>query len=136
MNDSTYTYNIHSPWVQRRTCLKIKDHELQAFYVQLEYNRSPNPIMEEDWQDIAWFDHQPSHRFGHDITKEGLHMDLQHPTGNNRKVKDFPSIPLADAPTFCEKYFDENYVEICDQYLKWVDNSASTGLIQRRPLRQ
>jgi hypothetical protein len=117
--------------MQRRTCLKIQNNELQEFYVQLEYNESSNPIVEEEWVDIAWFDHQPTHRCGHDITKEGLHMDIRHPTGSNRKVVEFPSVPLDDAPTYCEKYFEREYIDICDQYAIWLDNPNPMGWIRR-----
>jgi len=119
MNDTTYTVDIHAPYVQRRTYLDVAKGNVQRFYVQLEYNKGYRYKQDDDWEDIAWFDHQPENELGHDIRDEGLHMDIYHPTATNRKVTEFPNVDLSSAPGFCERYFDKNYREICSRYFNW-----------------
>ena len=119
MNDTDYINTLHGLHVRTRTCIDTKRGEVQAFYVQLELNLSPNPNETDDWTDVARFDHQPNTELGHDITKEGLHMDLCHPTKEDRKITSFPHVDLKDAPGFCEEYFRQNYESICDQYADW-----------------
>jgi hypothetical protein len=126
INDSTYEVIIHAPIARRRTYLDTDKGELRRFYVQLEYNRRPSFDQRDDWVDIARFDHQPGNEYGHNIRKEGLHMDLCHPSESDRRVTDFPRVPLKQAPYFCEDYFDRNYNEICIQYANWEENLTSS----------
>ncbi|WP_077067771.1 DUF7718 family protein [Haloarcula rubripromontorii] len=121
MNGSCYTESLHAPLVQRRTELDVEGGKIQSFYVQLEYNIAPEVSQEDDWVQVACFDHQPDHPRGHDITREGLHMDIRHPNERDRVTTDFPTVELADAPRFCEKYLDENYQKICMRYAEWAD---------------
>ncbi|KAA9406556.1 hypothetical protein Har1131_06950 [Haloarcula sp. CBA1131] len=125
MNGSTYTKMLHAPLVRRRTELDFEGGEIQSFYVQLEYNLAPEASNDDDWTQIACFDHQPEHPLGHDITREGLHMDIRHPAKRDRKTVDFPAVDLADAPRFCEKYLDKNYREISARYAGWSNQQSS-----------
>lgn len=120
INDSTYVEIIHAPVARRRTYLDANSGEVQRFYVQLEYNRCLPFDEPDDWIDIAWFDHQPDNENGHDIRKEGLHMDVRHPNGFDRKVTTFPNVDRNKAPHYCERYFNKNYEEICIRYAKWA----------------
>jgi hypothetical protein len=124
MNDSTYVETIHAPVARRRTYLDTHKGAIRRFYVQLEYNRRSSGV-EDDWVDIARFDHQPENERGHDIRKEGLHMDVCHPKEKDRKVTDFPNVELASAPEFCESYFDQNYDRICLRYAEWESNKPT-----------
>ena len=127
INDSTYVKVIHAPVARRRTYLDVEKGEIRQFYVQLEYNRSLSHKTTE-WVDIARFDHQPGIEHGHDIRHEGIHMDLCHPNGKDRKVEDFPRVKLNKAPDYCERYFDENYSSICLQYAEWEGKKTSALL--------
>lgn len=133
MNGSTYTKTLHAPLVQRRTELDIEGGDVQSFYVQLEYNLAPEPSREDNWTQVACFDHQPNHPRGHDITHEGLHMDVRHPNKRDRKITDFQRVELTDAPRFCESYFDKNYRQICVQYADWSDKQFSDWNRALRP---
>lgn len=46
---------------------------ITSFLIKLEYR--PKPLQQSDWTEIARFDHNPKGR-GHDITEEGLHVDV------------------------------------------------------------
>lgn len=54
------------------------------FVVQLEYN--PAPWLDDDWKEVARFDHQPDSPGGHDVYEEGLHVDLYQMDGTKRKI--------------------------------------------------
>ena len=119
MNDTDYMKTLHGLHVRTRTCINTDRGDIHAFYVQLELNLSPDPTSPDNWVDVARFDHQPERNLGHDIRIEGLHMDLCHPSENNRKITDFPHVDIDDAPQFCERYFEKNYRSICKQYAEW-----------------
>lgn len=126
MHKREYVAVLHAPIVRRRTILEKEMGELSAFCVQLEFNHNPSAGTPDDWQYIARFDHNPSNPTGHDITEEGLHLDLHHPTEGDRKYRGFPWVPLFQAPVYAEDYFDDRYLEICNRYLEWweeVDRS-------------
>jgi len=119
INGSSYVSVIHAPIARRRTYLDTVDGRVTRFYVQLEYNCQTSPGVSDDWVAIALFDHQPENEQGHDISNEGLHMDIRHPVEADRKTTDFPSVSVNQAPGFCENYFDQNYRSICHRFEKW-----------------
>lgn len=120
MNRSDYIEQIHWPIARRRTCVEVSDGEVTEFYVQLEMNLSPELTSPDDWVDIACFDHQPNRERGHDIRKEGLHLDIYHPNGPDRMITSFTAVAVDHAPRFCEKYFDKNYEKLCLRYADWA----------------
>lgn len=114
-----YVAVLHGPIVRRRTIIEVEHGDIVAFCVQLEFNHSPAADRSDDWQYIARFDHKPESVEGHDIREEGLHMDLYHPTEDDRTYTDFPPVPLSLAPAYAADYFDERYLGICERYLEW-----------------
>lgn len=112
---------LQAPIVRRRTILEKERGRLRAFCVQLEFNHCPTTGEADDWKYIARFDHNPASLEGHDITEEGLHMDLRHPVEGDRTSYGFPPVPLSRAPAYAEDHFDEKYLEICERYLSWCD---------------
>lgn len=86
------------------------------FVVQLEYNAQPNVLEADDWRQVARFDHDPSAPNGHDVTEEGLHMDV-YSGGEKVDVKrEFPDVPLSEAVQFCESYLVERRDDILSQF--------------------
>lgn len=60
----------------------------KRFVVQLERR------IDDDWWEVVRFDHDPENPMGHDITQEGLHMDV-YKFGEKARVKDdFPPVRL------------------------------------------
>lgn len=129
MNRSDYSTLIHWPIVRRRTCIETADGNVSAFYVQLEMNLSPSKDSESEWTDIACFDHQPERERGHDVTREGLHLDIYHPNGPDRMITDFCGVDLNHAPRFCELYFEGNYRELCRQYADWAGKTKVVRIL-------
>lgn len=54
--------------------------------------------MNGDWNQVVRFDHNPANPNGHDITEEGLHMDVYRDSEKVWVKDDFPAVPLIHAP--------------------------------------
>lgn len=119
MDKREYTAILHAPAVRRRTILGLIEGQVSSFCVQLELNHAPASGAPDDWRYIARFDHNPQNTDGHDITEEGLHMDIRHPSEEDRTYRNFPPVPLGRAPGYAEDHFDGHYLEICDRYFDW-----------------
>jgi hypothetical protein len=77
------------------------------FVVQLEKNTGNRYGFDQDWGQVARFDHHPEADWGHDIRKEGLHIDLYRGGQKVQMRRNFPNVPLNRAPAYCEKYLDQ-----------------------------
>jgi hypothetical protein len=78
--------------------------DVRWFVVQLEENTGNRYGTDQDWGQVARFDHHPEADWGHDVREEGLHVDLYR---NGRKVevrRGFPDVPLNRAPAYSERY--------------------------------
>ncbi|WP_149782596.1 hypothetical protein [Natrinema hispanicum] len=87
------------------------DHPIVTeFCIQLEYNRAVHYDMDQPaFREVARFDHNIAPNRGHDIREEGLHMDLFPRTEHEKKVEDFPHVPLPYAPKWCRRFLEEQY---------------------------
>lgn len=85
------------------------------FVVQLEY------WLDGDWRVVARFDHDERSEMGHDVTQEGLHLDLYR-DGEKYAVKDdYPPVDLNDAIDYCETELRENATEYVTRFERWHD---------------
>lgn len=48
----------------------------------------------DEWSEVVRFDHEPENPMGHDITEEGLHMDVYRDGDKVRVKDDFPPVYL------------------------------------------
>ncbi|MDL0124189.1 MULTISPECIES: hypothetical protein [Halobacterium] len=44
--------------------------DVTRFLVQLEYR------LDDTWTEVVRYDHDPKSEFGHNVTEEGLHIDI------------------------------------------------------------
>jgi len=56
--------------VRRRIGYRHDRGEITRFVVQLEYR------LDGDWAEVVRFDHDPEGTYGHDVTAEGVHIDV------------------------------------------------------------
>lgn len=56
--------------VRRRLGYSHEQGEVTRFVVQLEY------LYEKEWMPVVRYDHDPMSDQGHDVTDEGLHIDV------------------------------------------------------------
>lgn len=114
---------IRWPYARIRREREIRRGEMQYFVVQLEYDIQATPTGENepDWQPVARFDHNTDPAHGHDISVEGLHLDI-YKDGEKYTVKTgFPNVSLDTAPEFCERYFEVNGGRLLEQFEHWHD---------------
>ena len=69
---------------------------MTRFVVQLEYR------FNNDWREIVRFDHDPTGDHAHDVTKDGVHMDVYRDGKKRRSAEVFPPMPASDGLTFAE----------------------------------
>ena len=70
------------------------DHgDVTRFVVQLEYR------LNEGGAEVVRFDHDPEGKQGHDVTTEGVHMDVYRDGEKRRSPEIFPPMPADEAPT-------------------------------------
>lgn len=87
--------------------------------VQLEYNFDTRFGYPDDWRQVARFDHHPHMNWGHDIRKEGLHMDVMKNGKKDKVLWNFPDVPVNKAPSFCEEFLLKNHDRLIDQFEQW-----------------
>jgi hypothetical protein len=72
--DKEYTAPESGP-VRRRLGIDVDRGEVRRFVVQLEYSTDP---LEDEWATVVRYDHDAdgSAEATHDVTEEGLHIDV------------------------------------------------------------
>lgn len=109
---------IDWPHARIRRRLTVQHGVVERFTLQFEYNAKPAYIRQEqwDWRPVARFDHNSSPYDGHDIRDEGLHMDIYKDGERHRVLTGFPSVPLAEAPRFCERFLEKHALRYLARY--------------------
>lgn len=93
------------------------------FVMQLEYdmNARLDGSGERDWRQVARFDHELGGE--HDWRTERPHLDLYREVdGEMRKhavVREFPRVPLRQAPDFSKQYLVANADELLARFETW-----------------
>lgn len=65
---------------------------------------------------------------GHDITEEGLHMDVYRDGEKVRVKDDFPPVPLTHAPRYATMYIERTADRLLRRFEQWHDlNQDPTG---------
>jgi hypothetical protein len=114
---------IRWPYARIRRELEKEHGEILRFVTQLEYDveATPSGQNEPDWRPVARFDHTKDSELGHDITEEGLHMDVFKNGEKHRVVRNFEHVPLEDAPRFCEQVLEQNADALLERFERWHD---------------
>lgn len=119
--DTAYTSFVAYPYAQLRVEIGLTRGDVEWFRVQLEYNFEPEPYSDNDWQQVAGFDHHPNVDWGHDIREERLHLDIYRNGRKEKVARGFPEVAVNEAPRYCERFLRENADELLDQFERWHD---------------
>jgi len=114
---------IRWPYARIRRSLETERGDVIQFMTQLEYDVQATPSGQNtpDWQPVARFDHNSESFHGHDVSEEGLHLDLYR-DGEKYKVKtNFPPVPLSRAFRYCEEYLMRHADYLLQQFEEWHD---------------
>lgn len=112
--DKHYTIWIEWPDAQLRFILDTNGIP-SRFLIQLEYR------VEDSWEPVVHFDHNPAAHDGHDIVEEGLHMDIYRDGEQYMTKTDFPPVQLSVAPRYCVSYIKNNADRLLRRYEQWHD---------------
>lgn len=112
---------IEWPHARVRRNLDIDHGVVTRFVVQLEYNIATlKPDVEApEWCVVARFDHDSTSPGGHDITQEGLHLDIYRDGERFERLKGFPTFPAGRAMRYCEEYLLRYSAQLLSRFEYW-----------------
>lgn len=112
-HDVDYIDWIEYPKARLRVVIDIERGVPTLFVVQLEYQ------VDGEWGPVVRFDHNSVSQSGHDITEEGLHMDIYRDGEKYRVKTNFPTVPLSDAPKYAESHIRGQADQLLRRYEQW-----------------
>jgi hypothetical protein len=119
-DDVQYFDWVEYPHARARVEIDKSEGRVTRFVVQLER------LVNNEWSEVVRFDHEPENPNGHDITEEGLHMDVYRESEKARVKDDFPPVPLSDAPRYCITYIRKNADQLLRRFEQWHDLNDPT----------
>lgn len=97
--------------VQLRTAFTVETGDVVRFMVQLEY------WLRGDWREVVRYDHD---RDGpHDITEDGLHMDVYRGGEKLRTEQVSPPLPANEGFNAAEDDLQENAERYVKRFERW-----------------
>lgn len=112
--DREFTTPIRGP-LRQRVGLDVVQGTVTRFVVQLEYHH------DGEWHTVVRYDHDGTDEseHAHDVTTEGLHIDIYQ--DDEKTVTEFiaPPIPAGDALDRAEEHLSENLERFIERYEQW-----------------
>jgi len=99
--------------VRRRIGYTHDRGEVTRFMIQIEY------LLDGEWTEVVRFDHDLESDHGHDVTKEGVHMDVYRNGEKIRQEEVFPPMPASDALTFAEGHLKQHGQRYINRFEQW-----------------
>jgi hypothetical protein len=88
--------------------------EVTRFMVQLEY------LIDGEWSPIVRYDHDgETDHGGHDVTEEGLHIDIYRDGEKDKQEYLAPAMPSGVALDFAEGHLEENLERFIERFEQW-----------------
>lgn len=111
--------------IRREIC--VDSGSITRFVVQLEYDPDADLRCDgsESWRVVARFDHDATSGGGHDITEEGLHLDIYRDGIRYRRAWGFPRLSPDRAMRYCERYLERNSGRLIARFEDWHDFDES-----------
>jgi len=101
--------------VQIRSAFTTERGEVVRFLVQLEY------WLDGGWRPVVRYDHDRNAEGGHDISVEGLHLDVYR-DGEKVDIEDVSGpIPPAEGFEYAEEDLRANYQRYIERFERWHD---------------
>lgn len=115
MGNGDHAEWIEHPFARIRFELDTDHGEPTRFVVQLEYE------VEDEWRVVARFDHDRHGEHAHDVSEEGLRLDVYRNGEKYRVERGFPPVPLSHAPRYCKTYLETNAERLLRRFERWHD---------------
>jgi len=115
--DREFTTRVHRR-ARRRLGIDVDRGQVKRFVVQLEYLVDPHP---EVWEPVVRYDHDAGGgaEATHDVTEEGLHIDIYR---NGAKIDSHeltPPLPANDALNAAEEHLAEHLDGYIRRFERW-----------------
>ena len=108
--------------VQIRTAFTTERGSVLRFVVQLEY------WLGGEWKPVVRYDHDSEADRGHDITDEGIHVDIYR-DGEKVDVKEVSGpIPATEGFDYAEEDLRENVQQYIKRFERWHDIRERSNL--------
>jgi hypothetical protein len=91
--------------------------DVTRFVVQLEYR------IGGEWTEVVRFDHDPRSDHAHDVTEDGVHMDVYRDGEKIRSEEVFPPMEASDALTFAEEHLNQHARQYINRFEAWHEIS-------------
>ncbi|MFB6201129.1 MAG: hypothetical protein ABEI98_03875 [Halorhabdus sp.] len=111
--DREYQRNLPGP-LQVRVGRDTEHGSVSRFLVQLEYY-----YLDDGWQTVVRYDHDPDSEFGHDVADEGLHMDIYRDGEKYRTEFISPPMEPAVALDHAEDHLAQNLQRYVERFEEW-----------------
>jgi hypothetical protein len=98
---------------RRRAGYSRNQQMITRFVAQLEYKP------DDEWQPIVRFDYDPAGDHGHDVTTEGVHMDVYRDGQKERVEEVFPPMSARDAFSFGEEHLKQHAEQYINRFEQW-----------------
>ncbi|RQH03198.1 DUF7718 family protein [Natrarchaeobius oligotrophus] len=89
------------------------EDEITRFVVQLEYE------LESGWTTVVRYDHDVKSEFGHDVSEEGVHIDIYRDGEKYRTEYVAPPMPARHALDRAEDHLANNLVNFIRRFEEW-----------------
>lgn len=101
--------------VQVRVRLGTEKGSVTRFVVQLEYRT------ENEWQEVVRYDHDQhgADEMAHDVTREGLHMDVFRDGKKHRTEEIAGPLPAGKALDLAEDHLAQNLQRFIHRFEQW-----------------
>lgn len=115
--DREYTTRTGST-VRRRLGYSHDHGTVTRFVVQLEY------LSGEEWTPVVRYDHDPASEHGHDVTEDGLHIDIYRDGEKYRTEYVAPPMPAGVALDFAEDHLANNAQRFIRRFEGWHETKG------------
>lgn len=112
--DRTFRKALSGP-LQLRLGFSTERGDITRFFVQLEYR------LDEEWYEVVRYDHDPdaAEEMAHDVTAEGLHIDVYREGEKARSETVSPPMPADVAFTYAEEHLREHLQRFVERFERW-----------------
>lgn len=112
---------IDWPYTRIRRVIETETGSVNRFVVQLEYDLAAEEESGASWRVVARFDHDTASEGGHDVSEEGLHLDVYRNGRRYARSHSFPKLPPGAAMRYGETYLREHADRFLDRFEQWHD---------------
>lgn len=110
--DRTYATSV-TRRARKRLGYDRSGDEITRFVVQLEYS------LDGEWQPVVRYDHDAESAHGHDVSREGIHVDVYREGETYRTEYVAPPMPAKLALDRAEDHLANNLVGFVRRFEEW-----------------